>query len=321
MDKKVSVVIPTYNCSKYITNAVESVLDQSYSNLEILIVDDGSTDETAQELKRYSGHPSIKYLYQSNQGPGAARNNGMKSSTGDYICFLDSDDALEPGSLKCRADVLSANDDLMMVFSDYTIQHSEESCVRNYLRHNRFLEFFAGAITSNAGDVISFNDDFIDFFFQFSPYPIWTGTVMLKKQLVESIGVFRTDVQICEDVDYWVRIAGSCKIAYVQKTTAIYNHHRSELTTNNSERYHKGTIKTLLSIPVSSSVKKATIHRRISESFFCLGYLYSKNNLKIARSHYINGLRYNCANISCWGGLFKSVLPIAFKDKVKLLIK
>lgn len=86
----VSVIIPTYNRAKYITEAIDSVLKQTYKNIDIIIVDDGSTDDTKKILKPYMH--KIRYFYQENKGVGAARNKGVKESKGKYLAFLDSDD-------------------------------------------------------------------------------------------------------------------------------------------------------------------------------------------------------------------------------------
>lgn len=86
----ISVVIPTYNRAHYVCEAIDSVLAQTYKNIEIIAVDDGSTDNTKDIIQQYSSR--IKYIYQNNAGPSAARNNGIKQSNGDLIAFLDSDD-------------------------------------------------------------------------------------------------------------------------------------------------------------------------------------------------------------------------------------
>jgi len=85
MNPKVSVIIPTYNCARYIPEAIESVLNQTYKDFEIIVVDDGSTDNTKEVLNRYIIENLIKYIYQNNQGPGAARNTGIKAAKGEYV--------------------------------------------------------------------------------------------------------------------------------------------------------------------------------------------------------------------------------------------
>jgi glycosyltransferase involved in cell wall biosynthesis len=87
-NKLVSIIIPVYNGAKYLRQAIESAMKQSYKNIEVIVVDDGSTDNSSEIAKCYD----VKYLYQQNQGPSAARNNGIIASAGEYIAFLDCDD-------------------------------------------------------------------------------------------------------------------------------------------------------------------------------------------------------------------------------------
>ncbi|HEV8051797.1 MAG TPA: glycosyltransferase family A protein, partial [Parachlamydiaceae bacterium] len=90
MPSLISVVIPAYNAEQFIGQTIQSVLDQTYPCHEIIVVDDGSTDSTKEVLKRFDG--SIRYLYQQNKGPSAARNAGIQVAQGEFICFLDADD-------------------------------------------------------------------------------------------------------------------------------------------------------------------------------------------------------------------------------------
>ncbi len=104
---QVSVIIPTYNRARYIARAVESVLSQTYRDFEIIVVDDGSSDNTPQVLERYADR--IRYVFQENAGPGAARNLGIRVSTGEYLAFLDSDDMWMPSFLAKTAGALVAH--------------------------------------------------------------------------------------------------------------------------------------------------------------------------------------------------------------------
>jgi glycosyltransferase involved in cell wall biosynthesis len=97
---KVSVIIPTYNCAQYITEAIESVLNQTYKDFEIIVVDDGSTDNTNEILRSYIEKKKIRYFYQENSGVSSARNMGVRVSQGEYISFLDSDDFWEVNHLQ-----------------------------------------------------------------------------------------------------------------------------------------------------------------------------------------------------------------------------
>jgi glycosyltransferase involved in cell wall biosynthesis len=97
----VSVIIPAYNAGAYINETIDSVLTQTYPHVEIIVVDDGSTDDTVERLKKYGA--GIKYIYQANAGVGPDRNTGFDASSGDYIAFLDADDIWQRRSWKRRS--------------------------------------------------------------------------------------------------------------------------------------------------------------------------------------------------------------------------
>lgn len=120
MTTKVSVIIPCYNYGKYITEAVDSVLNSNYENLEIIIIDDGSDDsETVAILDNFS-RPKTKIIRQTNQGVIAARNNGIKEAQGEYILPLDADDYINPAFIEKAVEILDNNHDIGIVYSNYT---------------------------------------------------------------------------------------------------------------------------------------------------------------------------------------------------------
>ncbi|MGD0886006.1 MAG: glycosyltransferase family 2 protein [Thermodesulfovibrionales bacterium] len=317
----ISVIIPAYNCAAYISDAVESVLSQSYQAVEIIVVDDGSTDNTAEILNQYQSNGILTCLYQVNKGPGAARNAGMSVSKGEYICFLDADDELEHDSLQKRHDVLRSHEDVMMVFTDYGLKKPDGIHIKKYLAQNNFLEYFKDSLTKKPeNDFVAFNDKFIDLFYSFSPHPIWTGTVMMKKTVIGSVGYFRTDISVGEDTDYWMRIAERYKIGYLDEPTAVYNNYRSYLT-RDIERYCLDRLRSLGTVSTPTYSRKKIIHRNISDTYFQLGYyyFYKKNNRRSAIKYYLSGLRYNCRNTACMKCLITSLLPHSLINKIKLL--
>lgn len=111
----VSVIIPTYNAERYIQRSLESALNQTYKNIEIMVIDDGSTDRTADIIKSYQD-TRIIYLYQENQGQGTARNNGIRNSTGKYITFLDADDFYLPEKVARQVDFLEKSSEYVCVY-------------------------------------------------------------------------------------------------------------------------------------------------------------------------------------------------------------
>src|SRR5687768_14974485 len=109
MSELISVVIPCYNRARFLPEAVETVLDQTYPNSEIVVVDDGSTDNTAEVVK---GYPRVRYLRQHQQGPSAARNTGLRACRGQYVVFLDADDRLLPNHCEISLRAFDARPDV-----------------------------------------------------------------------------------------------------------------------------------------------------------------------------------------------------------------
>lgn len=112
----VSILIPVYNCSEYIGAAIESVLAQTFQNFEIIVVDDGSEDETASVVKTYK---EVQYIYQPHQGVAVARNRALQEASGKWISFLDADDLILPSKLEKQIAYLEMNPECEIVFCEY----------------------------------------------------------------------------------------------------------------------------------------------------------------------------------------------------------
>src|SRR3989304_6831314 len=115
----VSIIIPTYNCQKYIRQAIESALAQTYKNIEIIVVDDGSSDNTREEIDDLISEKKISYIYQANKGLPGARNTGIKQSKGEYLVFLDSDDIILPEKIMSQVGFMKEHPQVCLVYSRY----------------------------------------------------------------------------------------------------------------------------------------------------------------------------------------------------------
>jgi glycosyltransferase involved in cell wall biosynthesis len=183
---QVSVIIPTYNRARCLREAVDSVLSQEFRGFELIVVDDGSTDETPQLLRAYGD--SIRVLRQENRGVSAARNAGIASGRGALIAFLDSDDIWLPGKLACQVDFFRQN-------PEHLICQTEELWVKNGRRVN------PGQRHRKRGGMI------------FEPSLalclVSPSAVMLRRELFERVGWFDERLPACEDYDLWLRV--SCR--------------------------------------------------------------------------------------------------------------
>jgi len=202
---KVSVIIPTYNRSAFISKAVSSVLKQTYRDYEIIIIDDGSTDATAAIIERFNGD-KIKYIYQSHKGRSSARNKGVAKSNGDYIAFLDSDDVWLPEKLAIQ---VKAMDDTPKCGLAYTDAFMEDINGDN-------IEQRSKKYSCPSGDVFAqlYNWNFIS-----------TSTSMIRREIVDSCGLFNEEFGGAEDYDLWLRIAAKHEILFIDKILARYCYH------------------------------------------------------------------------------------------------
>lgn len=213
-NSKVSVIIPTYNRAKYILETLESVLNQSYKNYEVIIVDDGSTDKTKEALKPYILNNRIIYIYKDNGGPASARNAGLAITRAEYIAFLDSDDLWLPDKLEQQVKYLDEHKDIGLVFTDAVV----------------FTEAKTGSIKEIARVV--FTGDDLSFKALFMGDYIPSLTVMVRNPCIENVGYFdeSPDLRIGgEDYEMWLRIAWRYKIGHIAKILAQYRQHTQNL--------------------------------------------------------------------------------------------
>jgi len=202
---KVSVIIPAYNKASYIARAIDSVLLQKYANTEIIIVDDGSTDETPLVVERYSKY--VKYLQQDKAGPGAARNRGVQESSGKYLAFLDADDYWLEGFLEHTVKFLEEHPDVDVVSTAYFKKRSNE-VIR-----------WPPVEKEPAESVIS------DFFLAYarSPHFCWTGSVIVRRDAFLNVGGFRTDLPTGEDIELWCCLGATTRWGYIPIPLAVYD--------------------------------------------------------------------------------------------------
>ncbi|MDZ7263035.1 MAG: glycosyltransferase, partial [candidate division KSB1 bacterium] len=194
----VSVIIPTYNRAAWLEGAIESILDQSYSNFEILVIDDGSTDDTPGIAARYG--ETVRYISQPNRGPAAARNLGVKYATGHYIAFLDSDD-------RWRKHKLFQQVALMVSDPSIKICYTDEIWIRRGRRVNqrKIHRKYSGWIYQRCLPLCI----------------ISPSSVMIHRDLFSEVGGFDENLPVCEDYDLWLRISCTYPIAFIDQPLII----------------------------------------------------------------------------------------------------
>lgn len=212
MRPEVSVVIPCYNQGQFLAEAIRSALEQDYPNKEIIVINDGSTDNTREVVNRY--RDKIVYIEQPNKGAAAARNEGIRAAKGEYIAFLDADDVCLPGRLSLEAEVLNQRPDAGLVASDaYLINATGE---------------FVGLKSSISGAPRHPQD----FRWETVEYCATTSTVMARKRCFDVAGYFDERFKRGGGEDWlaWVRIAHDFSMVYLNKPTVGYRIHTLNVT-------------------------------------------------------------------------------------------
>ncbi len=203
---KVSVIIPTYNRANILGQAIKSVLAQTYSDYELIVIDDGSTDDTRKIIEAFSG--KVLYLWQSNKGVSSARNHGIRMSRGDYIAFLDSDDSWSHDKLDLQVKYLDSHPGVGLVFADAVLEHENggEFQKRSDLVYRGGSPSLKHLLLAN---------------------PIPCLTVMVRRQCLDEVGLFDESLTIGEDYDLWLRVSKRCHIGHIGKVLAHYRVHSS----------------------------------------------------------------------------------------------
>lgn len=202
MNPTVSVVIPTYNTAKYISEAIESVLAQTYKDFEIIVVDDGSTDNTKEVLQPCI--EQIRYIYQGNGGRASARNTGIKAARGRYVAFLDSDDMWTPGKLEKQVDIMEGNENIDFLFGDKQRFSDDGTTIISsmFKKHHYDETFFGDPLYVRDAHKKLLETSFIP-----------TGTVIMRKECFDKSGLFDETIYT-EDYEFWLRIALFNNLAY-----------------------------------------------------------------------------------------------------------
>ncbi len=201
-----TVIIPTFNRKDFLKIAVNSVFDQTFDDFEIIIIDDGSTDDTKQMLYEYSDK-RIKYFYQENKGVSFARNKGLEQSNGKYIAFLDSDDRWVANKLEKTFEYINN-------FPEIKIFHTEEVWYRRgkLLNQNKKHKKPDGYVYFNALPICC----------------IGMSTAVVEKELFDDVGIFDQSLPACEDYDFWLRATSRYEVKLIPQSLTIKDGGRAD---------------------------------------------------------------------------------------------
>ena len=210
----VSIILPTYNRAEFIQRAIDSVLAQTYSNWELIVWDDGSTDNTAEIISAYQDE-RIRYFYDENHGVSYARNRAIEVSKGKLIAFLDSDDEWRAGKLEDQIKAMLAFPEIEVLFSDF--QNINTITQKNYRTFDQY---------SNAMKLLDVKQLSNDLFLVKAGLPesiataniIATDTIMVRREVIKRVGLFTEELRNSEDFELWWRMGlAGVRFAYINR--------------------------------------------------------------------------------------------------------
>lgn len=200
----VTVVIPAYNAAKFIDDTLTCILDQTLEGVEVIVVDDGSTDGTADAMEPYLDR--ITYLHQENAGVSAARNRGLRSARGRYVCFFDADDWMYPENLAKKVARLEDHPEDVLVHSHVAVTDEQ-------------LNRTGEVLTGRTGDL---GPDLM----RYAPPAIpGVSSAVLRMGVVRAVGGFNTELSTSADFDFWLRVTPHGTVASVPEVLVFYRRH------------------------------------------------------------------------------------------------
>lgn len=264
MTPQVSVIIPTYNRSQYITQALESVLGQSFRDYEMVVIDDGSTDNTQEVLKKFEG--KIRSIRQDNQGISKTRNRGISETNGAYIAFLDSDDYWAPDKLAEQVKILDSHPKVGIVYGRMPIINE---------RGEKIGMKPAGISGKNFKELLEVWGD------------IPTSTVMARRECFDKVGLFDSPLEPMEDIDMWIRIAQFYDLYEIEnKALAFYRRHEEQITKNKIKVF-TGLLR--INTKIYNSYPEAprdlTVRRIVENQYLLAKENYNEGHYKNAFTH------------------------------------
>jgi glycosyltransferase involved in cell wall biosynthesis len=244
----VTAIIPTYNASAYVAQAIRSALDQRDVALEVIVVDDGSTEDTRRVLGPFGER--VRYVRQANRGPANARNHGARLATGDWLAFLDADDEWLPGKL--AAQLAAADVDAGLVYTDCNYFGD---CVRVSARQSDGLRLWNGDI---------FEELLLDNFLTLS-------SVMIRKSCFQRLGGFDESPELIgvEDWDLWLRYAAEGRVRLCREALTRYRWHAGGTSRKLEQMNHARhrVLRRALALPRARQVDRALVRRAFASAW------------------------------------------------------
>ncbi len=226
MGVKISIIIPVYNAEKTIERCLESVINQKYENLEIILVNDGSTDNSKEILEQYKGKDSrIKLINKENTGVSDTRNIGIEKATGDYIMFVDADDTVEKNMVERILNIIDEKQIDVLKYNYHIVKH-KKGIIKNQENYDKY----ANKILSDS-DMETFIDSLLEG--NFNGY-VWT--LVIKKSIIQNVR-FNTQIGMKEDLLFYIELLNNVKRFFFLNEN-LYNHYENDDSVCRSNKYY-----------------------------------------------------------------------------------
>jgi len=227
MDTRVSVIIPAYNAGQYVERSLASIEAQTRKPNEVIVIDDGSTDGTGNLVKQFSGKSGLRIVFgqQENKGPGAARNRGIKSSSGDIIVFLDADDTIYPDFLESVICGLEEHERWIACFSDRDVVNRNGELISKDLDHPKFQTI--GRRDLGNGFIELMDEMLFSKMLAGSVIPM---TIACRRADVEAVAGFDEDIWLGQDKLFMLRMIKRGTFGYVNRSLGTWQRHDTNLT-------------------------------------------------------------------------------------------
>ncbi len=281
----ISVVIASYNYASYLPFAMGSALTQTYKNIEVIVVDDGSTDDTQQVMERYMTNPRVCYIRQANAGQPKTKNRGIAKSRGEFVAFLDADDIWLPDKLE-RQMLLFEDPQVGVVYCRRTWMDSQGDIMpgnERILRRGFILDHI-----------------FIDNFICFS-------SSVVRRSLLTEHGAFDENLPMGIDYDLWVRLAVRCKFDFVDAPLVKYRTGHANLSKNVMRRYecaHRIMDKALNDTEIRASMSWWVPRLALADTWANKAYYArGQKNFRLAAVCYLKSVLNVPFHVSAWKGL------------------
>jgi glycosyltransferase involved in cell wall biosynthesis len=282
----VSVVIPTYNAARFLVEALESALSQTLPPDDIVVVDDGSTDDTEDTIYPYRRR--IQYIRQENQGPAVARNCGIAHSKGDLVAFLDADDVWLPEKLEIQVNEMRAHPRIGLVHTNYVrldsagVRHPTRTKSGSRCAGRCYLELFKGC-------------------------GVKIATVLVRKECLTKVGGFDESFRhaSCEDYDLWIRMARHFEYLYIDSPLVLYRDHPTSASKNDLMMLEQELYVIRKSLAADTELKARIgthqVRGRLFDLYHGIGYAHHDGGRSAEARHFFSqALHQNWAAPYTW---------------------